>query len=378
MPDARAVIAGGGIGGLTAAVALHRSGWQVSVLERAPSLEPVGAGISLWPNGLRALDTIGVGERLRGAAAVAGPTGVRRPDGSWVARSDIGTAVRARFGAPLVVVHRAELIAMLAAALPAGAVRTATTVVSATTGGEPAVTTQTGEVVAGDVVIAADGIGSVLRELAFPGRARPRYAGYTAWRMVVPALDTDGPAFETWGRGGHRFAVLPLTGRRWYCYATAGTPPGGTGGLAELRARFGAWHDPIPRILATLEPEQVLHQDVEYLDPPLPALHTGRLVLLGDAAHAMTPDLGQGGGMAVEDAVQLAALLDRRPVEVAVREYTGLRLPRTTRTARRSLRAGRLYSAPHGLQLAAARLMAAVPGALLARALDPVLDWHPQ
>jgi 2-polyprenyl-6-methoxyphenol hydroxylase-like FAD-dependent oxidoreductase len=377
------------LGGLTAAVALHLRGWDVSVYERAPSLEPIGAGISLWPNALRALDAIGAGEQARAHATLSGPSGVRRPDGRWLARSDLGAAVRDRFGDPLVLLHRAELVEMLVERLPFGAVKAATRVLGVHIGAEaaPATLITEHDELDADVVVAADGIRSVLRGFLFPQHPGPRYTGYTAWRMVLPVPKTiDGwePGFETgfesWGSGGRRFAVLPLRGDRLYCYATATANPGGLADdeVAELRRLFEGWHEPIGQIISALQPEQVLHQDIEELATGLPSFARGRVALLGDAAHAMTPDLGQGGCMAIEDAVVLAAVLDSdRPVVPALHEYTEQRLPRTTSIAQRSRRAGRIYSAPYPVQLLTARLMGRLPETVIARGLAPIINWQP-
>jgi 2-polyprenyl-6-methoxyphenol hydroxylase-like FAD-dependent oxidoreductase len=380
----RALIAGGGLGGLATAVALHQRGWHVCVFEAAPTLEPVGAGISLWPNALRALDTLGVGEAAREQATLSGPSGVRLPDGRWLSRSDVGAAVRERFGDPLVLIHRAELAQLLVEQLPFGAVQAATEVLGVHIGADaetaPAtLITQFAESEA-ELVVAADGIRSVLRSFLYPQYPGPTYAGYTAWRMVLPAPAGVSTGFETWGTGGRRFAVLPLSGDRLYCYATATAGAGVRfeDERAELNRLFGAWHDPIPQLIAALEPDQILHQDVEELATALPSFDRGRVALVGDAAHAMTPDLGQGGGMAIEDAVVLAQLLgEDRPVVPALHEYTRIRLPRTTAVARRSRRAGRMYSTPYGAQVLAARLVGRLPGAALARGLGSIVDWRP-
>lgn len=384
MTERRALIAGGGLGGLTAAVALHQQGWQVCVFEQAETLEPVGAGISLWPNALRALDTIGVGEQARTHAIRSGPTGVRVPDGRWLSRSDLGASVQQRFGDPLVLLHRAELAQLLVEQLPFGAVQAATTVLGvhpgADAGSAPATLIHQYGETEGELVVAADGIRSVLRRFLYPQYPGPSYAGYTAWRMVVPAAEGVTTGFETWGTNGRRFAVLPLGQDRLYCYATATTDPDlfFDDEPAELTRLFGDWHEPIPQIIAALKPEQVLHRDVEELLTPLPSFDRGRVALVGDAAHAMTPDLGQGGGMAIEDAVVLAQLLgEDQPVVPTLHEYTRQRLPRTTMVARRSRRAGRMYSAPYGAQVLAARLVGRLPGPVLARGLGSIVDWRP-
>jgi len=383
MSSLRAVIAGGGIGGLAAAVALHQRGFEVLVLERRA--EPAGGvALSLWPNALRALDRLGVGDRLRGHGALAGASGVRRPDGRWLARSNLGSAITARYGDPLVLVRRSTLVESLLGQLPESAVRYGVTATGVSAGGsaQPAVLHAGTDGYEADLVVAADGISSALRGQLFPAADPPRYAGYTAWRMLVPDPGNAGSSgtqsAETWGPDGQRFAILPLADGNCYCYATALRPAASSDcdEIAELRRRFGDWHQPIPAVLDSLT-GTVLRNDI-YTLPPLPALHRGRVALLGDAAHAMTPDLGQGGCQALEDAVELAtAVSGNRPIEAALSDYTARRLPRTSAIVRRSAKAGALYTRPLPAQYLAARLLGRLPASLIARGLKPVLDWQP-
>lgn len=376
------VVAGAGIGGLAAAVALHRRGAQLTVLERSGEPNAGGAALSLWPNALRGLDRLGIGEQVRAHAALGGDSGIRRPDGRWLARSSLGPAIQARFGDPLVLVHRGLLAELLIDQLPADTVRYGITVtgIDARRDGSSAVVHSSAGDLSADLVVAADGIRSVLRTSMFPAADSPRYAGYTAWRMVVP--DPGGTeAAETWGPDGQRFAILPITENRCYCYATADLPAGTAypDDAAELRRRFAGWHAPIGELLEPLADSDVLRNDIEEL-PPLPALHRGPVALLGDAAHAMTPDLGQGACQAIEDAVTLAALLDladKATVPDALERYTHLRLPRTTDVQRRSRKAGALYHRPLPVRRTAARLMNLAPPGAIARSLAPVLDWQP-
>lgn len=374
----KAVVAGGGIGGLAAALGLHRRGLEVVVLERAETPNHGGAALSLWPNALRALDRLGIGDHVRRHAALGGNSGVRRPDGRWLARTRLGPAIEARFGDPLVLVHRALLAELLVGQLPPDTVRYGATAIGVDAGSETsgAVLHTTGGDLPADLVVAADGIRSALRASLFPLAEGPRYAGYTAWRMVVD--DPGGTeAAETWGPCGQRFAILPIADGRCYCYATADVPPG-TGyedEAAELRRRFARWHAPIGALLAPLTREDVLRNDIEEL-PPLPAMHRARVALLGDAAHAMTPDLGQGACQAIEDAVVLAATIDSE-VPAALAQYTAARLARTSAVVRRSSRAGALYHRPLSVRRAAARLMNLIPPGAIARSLTPVLDWQP-
>ncbi|MFE7173344.1 FAD-dependent monooxygenase [Streptomyces sp. NPDC057616] len=374
----RVVVIGGGIGGLTAAVALHRRGRRVTVLERADSLEPVGAGISLAPNALRALDVIGLGDEIRELAAWQGDGGLRTPGGRWLSRSGADAAAE-RFGGPLVLLHRATLVAALAARLPDDAVRTAAgaTLVDAGDAGRPArVRTPDGEWEA-DLVVAADGIHSAVRRTLFPKHPGPVYSGFTTWRVVVRVPDAEFAPHETWGRG-RLWGTQPLKDGRVYAYAAALVPAGAHAPddeKAELLRRFGDWHDPIPAVLAATRPEGVLRHDVHHLAEPLPAFHRGRVALLGDAAHAMPPMLGQGGNQAVEDAIVLA----HHDGDLAA--YTADRLPRTTAVVRQSVRAARLnlMTSPTAIALrdtAIAALSRAVPGLLL-HGFDSVAGWRP-
>src|SRR6266705_3030759 len=270
MANRRAVVAGAGIGGLTAAVALRRRGWDVTVVERAPALEPVGAGLGLGPNALHALDAIGLGDEVRRFSAVQGHGGLRRPGGGWLVRTDLGV-LAARFGDPQLVALRADVVGLLAGSLPAGVLRTGVTVTGVDAGDadrRARIATSVGDLDA-DLVVAADGIGSLIRATLFPDHQGPRYSGFTTWRFVAPALPAGAsraePA-ETWGRG-EVFGVLPLADGQVYCYASAPAPPGvrHDDEAAELKRRFGRWHDPIPGLIGAISPDRVLHDDVYWI-----------------------------------------------------------------------------------------------------------------
>ncbi|WP_330334186.1 FAD-dependent monooxygenase [Streptomyces sp. NBC_00536] len=377
----RAVVAGAGIGGLTAAVALHRRGWRVTVCERAPGPTAVGAAIVLAPNALRALGSIGFDITRSAGSAAPAALGLRRPDGRWLKRADTA-AMTARYGSPPLAVHRADLAEALAGALPEGAVRYAAEVTDVSDADQAVVVRTASGELAADLVIAADGIRSPLRGRYFPAHPGLRHTGQTAWRAVLPA---DGPApaeaAETWGRG-ERFGVVPLADGRVYVYATAVVPDGCRSAdpadpadlRAELLRRFGAWHDPIPALLGRLDPAAVLRHDLHDLAAPLPRYHRGRLVWLGDAAHAMTPDLGQGGCQAIEDAVVLAGLLGdagAAAVPAALAAYTEARWARTDTLRIRSRRAGRIGALTHPLAVAARDLaVRATPARAARRAMD--------
>ncbi|MFI0820991.1 FAD-dependent monooxygenase [Streptomyces sp. NPDC021098] len=386
MEQPRAVVIGAGVGGLTVAAALHRRGWSVTVLERAATLDPVGAGIALAPNAQRALDAIGLGDDIRALAAWQGGGGLRTPGGRWLARIDSAAAAK-RFGGPVVLLHRATLVDLLTSRLPGGCVRT----------GAPAALTDPGDVhrparVAtadgereADLVVGADGVHSAVRRAVFPGHPGPRYAGFTTWRIVVPDPGRPFAPHETWGRG-RLWGSQPLRDGRVYAYAAAFTPPGGHAPddeKAELLRLFGDWHRPVPDLLAATEPGAVLRHDVLAMAEPLPAYHRGRTALLGDAAHAMAPTLGQGGNQAIEDAVVLAHQLAPHTADLtpALTAYSRDRLPRTRGVVRRSARAARaisLTSAPAvALRDASVAATTRLAPGLLLRGFDGIADWRP-
>ncbi|WP_280342430.1 FAD-dependent monooxygenase [Nocardia neocaledoniensis] len=360
-----AIVVGGGIGGLATALALTRQGWSVELLERAPEITAVGSGISLWPNALRALDQLGVGAAVRGHGIEDVAAGIRDSRGRWLSRTDAAT-MRARFGAP-VLIHRADLLDILRAAVPEGVVRTGVSVIEAAADGT---VRHSAGVSTADLVVGADGIRSVVRS-AVCGEVSPRYAGYTAWRAVVETAKPLTEFGETWGRGA-RFGIAPLVDGRVYCFAVYNAPEHAPGTLAEVRARFTGWHPPIPALLAAADANTVLHNDIYEL-PALPTYATGRIALVGDAAHAMTPNLGQGGCQALEDAVVLARLAGE-PDGLA--RYDRERRPRTRMIATRSARIGTIA------QLSAAPLVALrdtalrlTPASAAMRAMGEILDW---
>ncbi|MFD7624907.1 FAD-dependent monooxygenase [Streptomyces sp. NPDC059851] len=390
MPQRHAVVAGAGIGGLTAAVALHRRGWRVTVCERAPGPSAAGAGIVLAPNALRAFDTIGFDAGRAAGRAVPAAMGLRRQGGRWLSRADTA-AMAARYGRPPLAVYRPALAAGLAAELPAEAVRYGAAVTGIDSpDGSPLVRTTAGELSA-DVVLAADGIHSSLRRQYFPGHPGLRYSGETAWRTVLPAGDVPSavgagqpprPATaETWGRG-ERFGIVPLGDGGLYLYATAVVPEGYRPAdvRAELLHRYGTWHDPVPALIDRIDPAAVLQHDLYDLAAPLPRFHHGRIAWLGDAAHAMTPNLGQGGCQAVEDAVVLAHLLDaaggtEAGVPEALAAYSAARCARTDAIRVRAWRAGRMAALTHPLAVAARDLaVRAVPERVRQRAVDDLFD----
>ncbi|WP_149261357.1 FAD-dependent monooxygenase [Actinomadura sp. K4S16] len=374
---ANAIVVGGGIGGLTAAVALSGKGWTVTLHERAPSLEPIGSGLALGPNALRALDTIGAGDAVRELAVMQGDGGLRTAGGAWLSRTS-AEALVARFGDPTVVLMRSALVDLLAERLPEGALRLGSTVRSVSPD-DGIVVTGEGEERA-DLVVAADGIHSSARSVLFPGPSPVRYTGLTAWRAVTSESVGDVAGSEAWGRG-RVFGMTRLAGGLAYVYATAKAPEGvrAQDERAELLRLFGDWHDPIPALLASLSPDRLIRNDLYAMGRPLPSFHRGRVALLGDAAHPMTPNLGQGACQAVEDAVVLAYEVSAGGGGLPA--YTAARLPRTTAVMRRSLQIARLTALSGAVPVAARNAMVWLGGRLgptaVLRQADQLYRWSP-
>ncbi|HEX8392947.1 MAG TPA: FAD-dependent monooxygenase [Longimicrobium sp.] len=341
------VIIGGGIGGLTAAIALRRRGVDAQVYEAAPQLEAVGAGIMVPANAMQVLDRLEVGEdvRARGMAIHRGDLCDARA--GLLQRMDQAHAER-RYGSGITGIHRARLQEVLASRIPAHALHLGRRFASLRQD-ESGVTVsfQDGAQVRAGLVVGADGVHSGVRSHVRP-EAELRYSGQTSYRAVV-ALDLGGQpantAVEVWG-AGFRFGYAPVAPGEVYWYATRDAAPGvrDAPGQAkeELRSLAAGFPAPIPALVEAAEPHQLIRTDMFDL-PGLRGWHRGRVVLLGDAAHATTPNLGQGGAQAIEDAwvlaEQLAATDD---VPAALRAYESMRAGKAHRVINTSWRIGRL------------------------------------
>ena len=392
-----AVVVGGGVGGLAVAGALSRSDWQVTLVERDSRLRGGGAALLIWPNGVAALRALGLGRGLDAIAAPTTASGVRRPDGRWLVEAP---AVPDQ---PMVV-HADDLHDTLMAGLGETLeIRTATEVtgVRAAPGDRPAVTTGRYTFEA-DLVVAADGVDSLLRRRALAG-ASPVPGGFTTWRAVIPWFRapklsaTVPPAGEMLG-SGRRFVHATLGERGsaggssrggiyWVATAPgAARPESPTTQLALLRRWFADWQAPVGDLLAATEPDDLVQRAGQELRPLPPRFDTavggGGLVLLGDAAHASTPNLVQGACLAFEDAATLRALVaparPGRELVAALQAYTRVRRSRVTRLARSSHRLGRVLQAQGRLTTRARdAALGAVAPRLFGRARDTAADWQP-
>ncbi|WP_409180333.1 FAD-dependent monooxygenase [Amycolatopsis sp. VS8301801F10] len=378
-------VIGAGIAGLAAAAAFAGRGWTVRVLERGPGLRAAGGGIGITPNGMRALDALGVGDPVRARSVVQREGGVRAPDGRWIARSALGF-VEERYGEPIRALPRTDLITALAAALPPGTVRFGARVEPAGAGDAtaPATIRVDRAELESDLVIAADGIRSAARRALFPEHPGLRPAGSVSWRCVVPADGLSLAAAETWG-AGLRLSILPLPGGRVHFSALARTAGGREAKIADGPVPlFGHWHEPIPRLLERSAREPLFFDRIEELGRPLDRFFAGRTVLTGDAAHPMTPNVGSAN-LALEDAVELAHAVGPArswdELRTGLVRYDASRRPRTSRLSRMSRWMGRFaeLSSPVAVAVrnSGVRLGGFLPETVSRRSMDAMVRWAP-
>lgn len=348
----RVVVVGAGLGGLAAAIAVRRAGHDVLVFERAGALRETGAGIAIMPNGVRALDALGLGGPVRDMAArVDLPGGLRDRYGAPLLTVD-QAAVAARCGAPVAVVPRPWLHRLLAAELPAGVVRTGTAVRALREQDGRVHLSVDGQVEPADAVVVADGAGSALRADLFPGHPGLVGSGEHAARGVAPVGSPGvvlAPGEMLDHRTGDRFGCMPMADGAVYWYSTwrAPAPAEPQARHRWLRDRRADWHPCAAALIDATAASAVHVVETAQLAHPLPALAVGRIALVGDAAHAMTPDLGQGGCQAFEDAVALGTVLaGAGPVNVvtALHRFDTLRRPHTSALQRQARRTNRMMT----------------------------------
>ena len=374
----RALVIGGGVAGLASAIALRSAGLDVLVCERAQRLEEVGAGLTLAPDAMQALELLGVAAAIRRRGARGLRVRVPNARGRTLVEIDLARDGREAYG-----IHRAELQRVLVDALPADTVRLGRRCVGIEQRADAArarFDDETEE--AADVVVGADGIHSVVRTQLF-GEARLRYGEHAGWRSVVPFEHelVAGTWTETWGRGA-RVGIVPIGAGRVYVYVAEDVPEGSpppAAPEAEFQRRFASWHDPIPAALAAAAPGAFARTFVYDLRP-LRRWSVGRVTLAGDAAHPMRPDIGMGAAVALEDAVVLGnALRAGGDVPTALRRYESCRRKRAAFVTRLSRRAGSFAQCKTTL---ACRLRDAVAAATPARLTEAQyrrqIDWDPE
>lgn len=366
------LIAGAGIGGLALAAGLARRGIPALVVEQADRLAPVGAGLTVQPNAVLALRRLGLSKPLESVGVPLTTAGIYDAGGRALIRQSAAQS-RALFkavGAPALGLHRATVHEALVGQLGTSELRLGATV-AAVTPQTATVTLAGGTKVHGAVLVGADGVRSIVRT-SLLGTSLLRYSGYYCWRGVVHASPfPDGWAGEFWG-SGHRFGGCSIDGGRFYWFLCANGPAGGAD--SDTRAavtQAAAEFTPAVRQTVQDTPVAAIRRDDISDRPPVSQWGTGRTTLIGDAAHPMTPNLGQGACQAIEDALALTDFISQYGAEPdALRRYERFRCSRANAVVRASRQAGRVASGEGPVRTRARNALARlVPASAMARQL---------
>ncbi|NNF16817.1 MAG: monooxygenase [Gammaproteobacteria bacterium] len=359
----RAIIAGGGIGGLTTALCMHRTGWETVILERAAQFENIGAGIQISPNGFKVLTQLGVGSALEAVAFEPECQELRiGSSGRTVFSIPLRAAARTRWGAPYLHVHRADLVNTLADAvherMPETVRFNAPVVAYEQSGTGIAAVLDNNERIEGDVLIGADGIHSAVRQ-QMAGADQPQFTGCVAWRATVPmerlGNNAPPPSACVWAGPGQHAVTYRLRGGTlanivgvveqdgWYTESWIEQ-----GSREAALADFDGWH---PVITTLLEQADTHYRWALFDRDPMLSWNAGRTTLLGDACHPMLPFMAQGSAMAIEDAWILARVLAANPdIESALQRYFVMRHQRTSKVQWQSRANLRIFHQRGGLK----------------------------
>jgi 2-polyprenyl-6-methoxyphenol hydroxylase-like FAD-dependent oxidoreductase len=368
----KALIAGAGIAGLAAGIALRRAGLEVELFERAPELHEIGAGLSIWPNGTAALRDLDVEIR----ALPVGRLAVRTWRGRQLTELPVDV-LQERYGSQMLLVHRADLQAGLSRTFGKAGIRFDADVVGfADEEDTVRVRLRSGDTAEGDLLLGADGLRSAVR-CQLLGDGPPVYLGSTIWRGLVhpDGIDLEPGQGLNWvGRGGE-FLAFHLAGDQIYWAGVAKAPEGeraaSAGHKSDLLDRFSDWEDLVPAVISATDEQAILRNDM-YDRPPTLRWTAGKVALIGDAAHPMTPNAGQGACQALEDAVAVGeSLATESDVVGALQAYQRRRVARANSLVKMSRQATRAAQFENGilcsLRDATGRLL---PRALLLRILD--------
>jgi FAD-dependent urate hydroxylase len=348
----KAIVIGAGIGGMCTAIALTRIGWDVEVYEQIRENKPVGAAISVWSNGVKVLNYLGLGEQVAELGGRMDAMAYRWLDGRTMCDFSL-QPVTAQTGQRPYPLARAELQAMLMDSWGRDRIRFGMRMVELDTRPEQArATFDDGTTATGDAVIVADGARSLGRDFVVGHSLQRRYAGYLNFNTLVDVDESVGARdhWTTYVGEGKRVSMMPVAGNRFYTFFDVPAPAGlayeRTEAKAVLTEHFGHWAPPVQRLIEQLDATRVNRVEIFDLDP-IDTWVRGRVAILGDAAHNTTPDIGQGGCLAMEDAVVLAISLQTNTlgIEDALRRYEKAR---SGRAGELVLRARRRCDVTHG------------------------------
>ena len=328
MYNLKAIVIGAGMAGLATGIALRQAGYEVEIYEKTRNLRPAGAGISLWSNGIKVLNKLGLGKEVAAIGGQMNRMEYRNQQGEIL--NDINLLpLMEQVGQRPYPVSRTDLQEMMLKAFGESDVNMGMRCVKVKQDADSATAIfEDGTTATGDVVIGADGIHSAVREYLNGGKVEPRYAGYVNWNGIVEASPdlSESDVWVIYVGEGKRASMMPIGDNRFYFFMGCPKPQGTKVPPEEIRAElqeiFTAWAQPVQNLIEKLDPQQVNRLEISDIDP-LPHLVKGRIALVGDAAHATTPTLGQGGCQAMEDAEVLCRYLvtTNISVEDALKRY---------------------------------------------------------
>ena len=335
MENLKVVVVGAGMGGLTTALAMQRAGYDVEVYDRVKELRPAGAGISLWSNGVKVLNRLGLGPEI---AQIGGPMqqmAYYAKSGELLTRFSLSPLIE-EVGQPPYPVSRTDLQQMLLEAVGQENVQLNKRCVEIeqTETGATAIF-EDGHRAAADLVVGADGTHSIIRTHVLGHKPERSYVGYVNWNGLVPASEAIAPldSWDIYVGNGQRASVMPVGGDRFYFFFDVPLPKGTERNpehfKQELSEHFKGWANPVQNLIQQLDPEKTNRVEIHDIEP-LETLVKGKVALIGDAAHSTSPDLGQGGCQAMEDAWTLAncLLTTNLSVEDAIARYEASRKER--------------------------------------------------
>lgn len=332
----KVAIIGAGLGGLAVAIALHKQGINAQVYEKARCLRPIGAGLSILPNGLHSLAAIapGITDLLQQAGSETQMLTLKKSTGEIIAQKTV--TLREKYGQPMLQIRWSRLQEILASALPTENIDLNHHCIGWEQNDQGVkVHFQGTKTVETELLIGADGLNSIVRQTLI-GDGEPRYAGRMSWRAVLQYNhETLHPqeVMSMTAPDGKIFGFFDL-GDGYIMWSAAALSPDKpiNQSLADVKSRvqdyFANWAEPVPAIIQATDAEAIVERPI--CDrPPLANWSQGRVTLLGDAAHPMVPLLGQGANTAFEDAWELSQCLTREPLAAALASYETRRKPRT-------------------------------------------------
>jgi 2-polyprenyl-6-methoxyphenol hydroxylase-like FAD-dependent oxidoreductase len=381
----KTIVIGGGLGGLSVANALQQLGLDVTVYEKAAELKELGAGIVLAANAMKALDKLGLGEQVRKMGSAVKNAEIRTWDGKLLVNLPVHEQAK-QYGTYSFLIHRADLQSILYQNLKPDTVILGKKLISIEQDASKiSIIFEKEAAVEGDLLIGADGVHSEVRRLLI-GSTPLRYSGFTAIRGISQFDDVRFPielggGFEAWGPG-KRFGFSHLGKGRIFWFAAINTPEGTlmtTQNKKETALEhFRGWWGPIEAVIESTKETDILTHEV-FDRKPIKSWSQGRAIILGDAAHPMLPNLGQGGAQAIEDAIVLSRCIEKYPenIQQAFKDYEKLRIPRTTQIVRGSRVMGRFMQLenPAAIQFRNL-LLSTMPGSIQIKRLEWLIGYE--